>query len=177
MAPAETNFLTDKFASEDSVDTVATNMKIDYEISPYLRAITHDEVVRLDQQATEGASWEFYCGSYIHHPTVFGHKMSGLVQDAVDEYFTQIRVDNKGMVAGCTCSERTGICKHAIALLYGWVDDNEGFMNVADVLERLRDKDKDELLAILGRVIMFDSRNLSFIEEQSEADDLEDDDL
>jgi hypothetical protein len=152
-------------------------MKTSYEISPHLRAITHDEVARLDQQATEGASWEFYCSSYIHHPTVFGQKMSGLVQDAVDEYFTQIRVDKEGMVAGCTCSERTGICKHVIALLYGWVDDNEGFMNVADTLERLRDKDKDDLLAILGRMLMFDARNLSFIEETGAADDLEEENL
>jgi len=148
-------------------------MKTNYEISPHLRALTHEQVTRLDQQATEGTSWEFYCGSYIHHPTVFGHKMSGLVQDAVDEYFAEIRVDNKNLVAGCSCGERTGICKHAVALLYGWVDDNDGFMNVADTLERLRHKNKDDLLEILGRIIMFDSRNLSFIEENAVADDLE----
>jgi uncharacterized Zn finger protein len=148
-------------------------MNTNHEISPHLRAITHEQVTLLDQRATEGASWEFYCGSYIHHPTVFAHKMSGVVQDAIDEYFTEVRVDNKKLVTDCSCGDRTGICKHAIALLYGWVEDNEGFLNVADALEQLRYKDKDDLLVILGRMIMFDSRNLSFIDEDIVADDLE----
>jgi uncharacterized Zn finger protein len=148
-----------------------------YEISPHLRAITHEQVSLLDQRATEGTSWEFYCGSYIHHPAVFGHKMSGLVQDAIEEYFIEIRVDDNKMVADCNCGERSGICKHAIALLYGWVEDSDGFMNVADTLERLRYKNKEDLLEILGQIIMFDSRNLCFIDDKAASDDLEDESL
>jgi len=153
------------------------DMTTDYKISPHLREITHEQVALLDQRATEGSSWEFYCSSYIHHPTVFVHKISGLVQDAIDEYFTEVRVDNKRMVTDCSCGERSGICKHAIALLYGWVDDDEGFLNVADTLERLQHKDKNDLLEILGRMIMFDSRNLGFIDDDVAADDLDDESL
>lgn len=152
-------------------------MHTNYEISPLLREMTHEQVVQLDQRATEGASWEFYCSSYIHHPTVFGHKMSGTVQDAADEYFTEVRIDNQKLVTDCSCGERNAVCKHAVALLYGWVDDNDGFVNVADTLKRLRLKDKDDLLEILGRIIMFDLRTLDFLEDELPGEDLDDESL
>lgn len=152
-------------------------MKTHYEISPHLREITHEQVAYLDKAATDGASWDFYCNSYIHHPTVFGDKMSGVVQDAIDEYFAEVRADHEELVAGCTCRSRSGICKHAIALLYGWVNDNEDFLNVADTLERLRQRDKEEILAILGRILMFDPRNASLLEDKFAADDPEEDGL
>jgi uncharacterized Zn finger protein len=148
-----------------------------YEISPLWREMTHEQVELLDQRATEGASWEFYCGSYIHHPAVFGHKLSGKVQDAIDEYFTEIRISDKEMVTDCSCGERSGVCKHAIALLYGWVEDSDGFVNVADTLERLRHKDQEDLLEILGRIIMFDLRMIDLIEDDLPAADLEDESL
>ena len=147
------------------------------DISPQWREITHEQVADLDRAATNGASWDFYCGSYIHHPTVCGNKMSGLVQDAVAEYFAEIRVDQNRLIAGCNCGERTGICKHAVALLYSWVDDGDGFLNVADALKRLRHKDKEDLLAILGRLLMLDPRNLSLLDENSPVGSFEEDDL
>jgi hypothetical protein len=150
-------------------------MKINYEISPHLRDLTHAQVTYLDKAATDGTSWEFYCSSYIHHPTVFGNKMSGMVQDAIDEYFAEVRVNHEELVAGCSCRSPEGICKHAIALLYGWVNDREGFLNVADALERLRKRDKDDILAILGRILMFDPRNAILLEEKFAVDDLEED--
>jgi len=155
----------------------ATNFFEAYEISPMLRELTHEQISLLDQQATEGTTWEFYCSSYIHHPTVFGHKMSALVQDALDEFFTEVRVEKERLVTGCSCGERNTICKHAIALMYCWVNDGDGFMNVADILERLRHKDKEDLLEILGRIVMFDPRNLTFVEEDFAVGSLDDDDL
>jgi uncharacterized Zn finger protein len=103
--------------------------------------------------------------------------MSGMVQDAVDEYFAEVRADRDELVAGCTCRSHGGICKHAIALLYGWVNDNEDFLNVADTLARLRQRDKEDILAILGRILMFDPRNASLLEEKFAADDLDEDGL
>jgi len=163
-------------AGQESSASV-TSPHTSYEISPLWREMTHEQVSLLDQRATEGASWEFYCGSYIHHPTVFGHKLSGKVQDALDEYFTEIRIDDKEMVTDCSCGERSGVCKHAIALLYGWVEDSDGFVNVADTLERLQHKDKADLLEILGRIIMFDLRMIDFIEDDLPAADLDDESL
>src|SRR5574341_2098604 len=147
-----------------------------YEISPQWREITHEQVAYLDRAATDGASWDFYCSSYIHHPTVCGNKMSGLVQDTIAEYFAEIRVDPNGLVAGCNCGERRGICKHAIALLYSWVNDGDGFLNIADTLKRLRHRDKEDILEILGRVLMLDPRNLSLLDGNPPAEDFEEDD-
>jgi hypothetical protein len=62
-------------------------------------------------------------------------------------------------------------------LLYSWVDDSDGFLNVADALKRLRHKDKEELLAILGRLLMLDPRNLSLLDENSTVGSFEEDDL
>jgi hypothetical protein len=120
-------------------------------------------------------SWEFYCNGYISHPAVLGNKISGLVRDTIDEYFTQIKVDGPKVIVGCSCGSRGEICKHAIALLYGWVNDSEGFLNIADTLDRLRDKDKDSLIEMLGRILMFDSRHLYFIEEGFADEDFEND--
>jgi uncharacterized Zn finger protein len=142
-------------------------------IAPGLREITHEQVVLLDQEATSGMGWEFYCGSYIRHPAVFGNRLSGLVRDELEEYFTEIRVDDKQVVIGCSCGARSEICKHAIALLYGWVDDNEGFQNVDDLLDRLRHQDKERIIEILGRILMFDHRTISFIDEDSVEDDFD----
>jgi hypothetical protein len=44
-------------------------------------------------------------------------------------------------------------------------------------LERLREKDKEDILAILGRILMFDPRNAILLEEKLAADDLEEDGL
>lgn len=148
-----------------------------YEVSPHLRTLTHEQVALLDQEATGGMSWDFYCSGYIRHPTVLGKRMSGLVKDEVEEYFTEVQIDGRQLKTGCGCGARTQICKHAIALLYGWVDDNEGFQNVADILERLRYKDKESIIEILGRILMFDHRNISFLDEDFAEEDLENDGL
>ncbi|MDZ7344146.1 MAG: SWIM zinc finger family protein, partial [candidate division KSB1 bacterium] len=122
-------------------------------------------------------SWDFYCGSYIRHPTVLGKRMSGLVGDEIDEYFAEVQVDGRQLKTGCSCGSRAQICKHAIALLYGWVHDHEGFQNVAELLERLRSKDKESIIAILGRILMYDHRYLSFLDEVFAEEDFEKDGL
>jgi uncharacterized Zn finger protein len=148
-----------------------------YEISPHLRQITHEQVTFLDQEVANGVGWELYCSSYIRHPAVLGNTVSGLVRDDLDEYYTEVQVDDRQVKTGCSCGQRNEICKHAIALLYGWVNDNDGFQNVADVLERLRDRDKESLIEILGRMLMFDPRNISFLEEEEAEENFEDNGL
>jgi uncharacterized Zn finger protein len=150
---------------------------IAYAISPHLRALTHEQVALLDREVTEGMSWDFYCGSYIRHPTVLGKRVSGLVGDEIDEYFAEVQVDGRQLKTGCSCGSRSQICKHAVALLYGWVNDTEGFQNVAEILERLRTKDKESIIEIIGRILMFDHRNLSFLDEDFAEEDFDKDGL
>lgn len=143
----------------------------DYPISPDLLSLTESQIAKLDQDATEGEGWECYCNGYIAHASVFQNKISGRVRNYVEDYFVEITVDSHEITAFCTCGQSRGVCPHVVALLYSWVNDTEGFTNIADSLNNLRSLDKENLLEVIGRILLNDPRNLVFFKSDSNPEE------
>lgn len=142
-----------------------------YPISPDLLSLRESQIAKLDQDETQGEGWECYCNGYIAHATVFQNKISGRVQNFIEEFFVQITVDQHEITTLCTCGERGGVCKHIVALLYSWVNDSEGFTNIADSLANMRSLDKENLLEMIGRTLLNDPRNLVFFQGERNTED------
>ncbi len=139
-----------------------------YPISEALTSLTIEEVKRIDQEATGGEGWEFYTTGFLTKASVFLNKISARVREAFGEYYVEATVDEHHISTACTCNEKSGMCKHAVALLYSWVFDAEDFLDVGETMEELQARDKGELIEIIGRIVQNDPRNVDFFDEEPE---------
>lgn len=128
-------------------------------ILPFLTELEFDQVADLDQKLVGGEAWEFYSDGQIKRATVFENKLSGHVGNYLEEYEVEIIVEGDELRGSCNCSRSGGICKHVIALLYSWVNDQEGFLNVGDSLQELDSYDRERLLEIVVNIIRYDPKN------------------
>ncbi len=149
-----------------------------YAISTFLYDLTENQIASLDQEATDGQGWYLYCDSYINKPIVFKDKISGKFRNFSEDYFVEVRVEEKQITTFCSTCRTGEICVHAVALLYSWVYDSDGFTNVADSIKQIEGKDKGELIEIIARMLLKNAGNLEVIHEDiSEEDDFNLDDL
>lgn len=145
-----------------------------YKISNNLSDLTEQQVALLDHEAAGGEGWAFYCNSYITHPTVFINRICGRFKNFTEDNLVEIEVDDKQITTSCSTCRRGEICVHCIALLYCWIYDAESFVNVADSIKRLHDKNKSELIEIIARMLVKDFANLELVNEKNN-DDADDD--
>ena len=142
-----------------------------YPVSHALASLTVEEVKRIDEEATGGEGWDFYTTGFLTKASVFLNKISARVREAYGEFYVEATVDEHHIATACTCNEKSGMCKHAVALLYSWVFDAEDFLDVGETMEELRARDKEELIEILGRIVQNDPRNVDFFEEHPEEEE------
>ncbi|OQX84798.1 hypothetical protein B6D60_08735 [candidate division KSB1 bacterium 4484_87] len=64
-----------------------------YKISEELMNISERMVALLDQENTDGESWDYYCNGQVIKPAVFRNKITGTVREVVDEFDIQIIAD------------------------------------------------------------------------------------
>ena len=145
-----------------------------YPIAEELLSITQEQVVQLDQEIADGEGWEFYSKGFVSGATVFQDTILGQVRELTAINTIEIKVRNREIYTSCSCSRTGGICKHAIALLYCWTNDNDSFINVGTSLEKLEKFDKEELLNILKRILVRDPQYITlafgrFGEEESDV--------
>jgi hypothetical protein len=73
----------------------------------------------------------------------------------VEPYRVQIILGNGVILGGhCSCPIGSGgRCKHAVALLLTWLDDPEAFTEQVDLDSRLQERSKEELVALVHKMI------------------------
>lgn len=147
----------------------------DYTISDGLFTLTEKQVVTLDQEATNGTGWNLYCQSYINRPTVFKNKISGRFRNIEQDYFVEVKVEERQITTFCSTCRNGEICEHSVALLYSWIYDRDGFTNVGDSIKRLKKMNKDELIEIIAKILAKDMENIEYLVRSQ--DDPEDYDL
>jgi len=140
--------------------------KTEYEISPELKAITEKQIGILDQENTDGEGWEYYCNGQIVRATVLKNKITGTVREYLEEFNVSIQVDEHEIMTSCSCGLRNGVCKHVVALLYSWINDQHDFVNIGTLIERLHELEKQDLINLLQRIIENDPINARFFEHQ-----------
>ncbi len=139
-----------------------------FAISKDLYDLTESQIVNLDQEVTGGEGWSCYCNGFIAQTTVFQNKISGRFRDFTADHYVEVKVGERQITTFCSTCRQGEICMHVVALLYSWVYDSEGFVNVADSLRELELKDKKELIEIIGRMILNDLNNLEIVNDVSD---------
>lgn len=147
------------------------NKDDDYEIAPELQEITERQVGILDQENTNGEGWEYYCNGQVIRAAVFGNRISGTIREYLEEFNVEIRVDEHEIMTSCTCGSRDGVCKHTIALLYSWINDQKDFINVGDQIRKLQRMEKQDLIEALERIIRYDPINIRFLKNYQDYDE------
>lgn len=140
--------------------------KQEYEISSALKAITENQIGRIDQENLNGEGWEYYCNGQIVHAAVLKNKISGAVREYLEEFQVTIQIDEHEIMTSCSCGTRNGICKHIVALLYSWINDQQDFVNIGSLVERLHDFEKQDLINLIQRIIENDPLNARFFDKQ-----------
>ncbi len=134
-----------------------------YLISKELDSINEREIAILDQENTDGSSWDYYCNGQIIQATVYNNRISGVIKELADEFHVEITADENEISSNCSCGFKEGVCNHVVALLYSWVNDREDFVNIGTLIRRLHDKDKQELIEIIERIFENNPGNTRFI--------------
>ena len=141
-------------------------------ISKDLESINERQVAILDQDSTNGESWDYYCNGQIINATVNKNRISGIVRELGDEFHIEITVSENEISSYCSCGLKESVCKHVIALLYSWVNDREDFVNINSLIKRLHQMEKHELIEIFERIFEDSPANARFINKfENEFDD------
>ncbi len=139
-------------------------------IADELVSINERQVNLLDQENTDGESWNYYCTGQIVRPAVFENRISGTIREYLEEFNVEITATNHEISSSCTCSSRVKVCKHVISLLYSWVNDREEFINVGRVVNNLQDLSKIDLVKIIERIIQHNPSNIRFVKRHEDQD-------
>ncbi|MFQ5865463.1 MAG: hypothetical protein ACE5IW_09570 [bacterium] len=142
-----------------------------FTISHNLYDLTENQITTLDHEATDGEGWNCYCNGYISRPTVFQNKISGRFKNFVEDHYVEVKVEEDKLVTFCSTCRRGEICAHVVALLYSWIYDSEGFINVADSLKDLESLDKEQLIKIIGLMVLNDPANIEFFNSRQDDED------
>ena len=147
-------------------------MKNEHEISTQLTDITQRQVTILDQENTDGEGWNYYCNGQVIHASVFKDEISGIIREYLEDYKVKIKVYDREISCVCTCDSENLICRHVVALLYSWVNDQAEFTNISDFVTKLQDIDKKNLIDMVQKFVIDDPRNLQYFEKtrDQEAD-------
>ena len=147
-----------------------------YPVSDALRSITQEQVTELDQESTGGEGWEYYSKGFVSGATVCQDVLLGQIRELSAVNNVEIKVRGQEIYTSCSCSRTGGVCHHAIALLYAWVDDAENFIDVGKAINELAQLDKEQLVKILQRILIRAPKFISlavgrFTEEDSDVNE------
>ena len=141
-----------------------------YPISPTLYNITQRQITHLDQEVSNGESWNYYCNGQVTHPIVFKNEISGIIKEYPEEYKVQIKVNEHEISCTCSCGSQDTVCKHVVALLYSWVCDQEEFVNAGKIISQLHEMDRELLIKLVERFLTDDPQNIKFFKKQEDLE-------
>jgi len=146
-----------------------------FSISKALLEITERDVTLLDQEVSNGEGWESYNRGEIINPTVLYNKLSAIFHEQFQEYTIEVQINGAEISTKCSCGSYGKICKHVVALLFSWVSDSDGFINVGNSLHEFQKKDKTDLLHIIARIFIKNPQNIFLLNGVDPLDDDYDD--
>ncbi len=93
----------------------------------------------------EGLVWATYYGDGI---------WQGKVAGSLDHYRVRVRRLGKGWQTECSCWERRARCRHAAALLWGWLAEPEKFTPVEELTESIARLSRTDAVELLYRAAL-----------------------
>ena len=149
-----------------------------FEIADELDSINERHVTLLDQENEDGRGWDYYCNGQVLQPAVLGNRLTGIIRELTEDYRVQITITEHEVTNSCDCGVKEGVCIHTISLLYSWVNDRDGFINIGNSMKQLHFLEKDELITIISRIIDNNPSNIKYFDEpEFDSDEYDIDDL
>ncbi len=115
--------------------------------------LTYSQIQSLDNNATQGRTAEYYENAMISNAAVFRNKLFARVGNIFEEYQVNITVHEHELSSACTCGQGREICRHAVALLYSWVNESQNFLNIGKAIDEISRLDKKELVAMITNLL------------------------
>lgn len=120
---------------------------------PELQNLDLEQVNSLDRDAIGGKGLAYYENALISRPTVFHNHISGRVGNYLENFDVRITFHQDEIAGSCPCQRARKICKHIVALLYCWVNDRDEFLDIEEVLVKVRGMKKEELVRIVTNIL------------------------
>jgi uncharacterized Zn finger protein len=115
--------------------------------------MTIEQVEALDQEASGGRGENYYAKAMISRATVYQNHISGRIGNYLEFHDVKITFHDNELASNCTCRSSRKICKHIVALLYAWVNDRDDFLDVQQVLDKVRKMNQDQLIVIVENIL------------------------
>ena len=143
--------LYDTFSTIDKI--LAMPLENDKTISRELRQLSYEHIASFDDEATMGEALTYYENSNIDNAVVYRNKISGRVGNYFENFDVKIAIHDKEISSSCSCDSEQKVCMHVIALLYGWINDAQDFMNISTVLAEIQKMKKERLVDIVANML------------------------
>jgi tetratricopeptide (TPR) repeat protein len=122
-----------------------------------LRALGEADLFTLAGEAVRQQALDYVLLDRVERPRVAGDTLRAEVAGHRDVYAVSVRVrtDAAGrpqVDARCGCEARRQPCRHAMAVLYAWVRQQDRFLDVDAVLDRLAARPASECLGLIRDV-------------------------
>ena len=135
-----------------------------------LLELGYEQIAAFDEEATRGEALAFYENSQIENAVVLRNKISGSVGNYFENFQVKVVVAGNEISSTCECDNERKICRHAISLLYAWVNDAQDFLNIADVLREIEKMDRQRLVDVVGNIIQHEPHMAQVFLKKKEID-------
>lgn len=129
--------------------------KVTDNIAEELLSLDYRQISGFDLNLTGGASLSYYENSQISRASVLRNRIFGRVGNFLEQFDVNVAVHGQEISSQCSCGQGRKFCKHAIVLLYGWVNDRDDFLDIGVVLRDIKTYDSEKLVAIIGTILKF----------------------
>ncbi|HEY8415681.1 MAG TPA: hypothetical protein VIK99_07915 [Thermaerobacter sp.] len=134
-------------------------MESSREHSPLLQQIDDGTLERFAPEPVRVRALDLFLLGRVRNRLVSGNRLLAEVTGTRDTYLVTVDVlaspTGPDAIGRCQCPRRprSGLCKHAIAVLYAWVHEPDSFQSVDRRLDRLAALPRASLLALIRRLV------------------------
>lgn len=139
-------------------------------VDPELQNLELSQVESLDREATGGKGLSYYESALITRPSVFHNHISARVGNYLENFDVRVTFHENEIAGSCPCQRSRKICKHVVALLYSWVNDQEEFLDVEEVLTQVRAMKKEQLVGIVETIVRQNAELAEFFLQRQQPD-------
>jgi len=117
-----------------------------------MRDITEDEIRSAFGEKTFLRGLRYFENGHVEMRVKKGDNLTGTVQGSM-QYPYRVEIDiEDNIYCRCTCPVGA-MCKHGVALLLQWINDNDSFVDADDLLASLQKRSKEELYEIISSML------------------------
>jgi len=126
-----------------------------------LKNIDEKDMEELFDPVIRQRGYEYFERGNVINLVSFENKIMATVAGTAN-YITSIEIKDNELHISCTCPYE-GNCKHAAALMYAWMKRRKDFIDMEEILNRLKKMDKEEIISVIKEAIYLNPNNFVFL--------------